>query len=304
MKLRVMVYGVGQMNMVATRLLTEKGVEIVGAINRPGPKIGKDLGLLSGIGKLNVPISDDPKTVLSKDADIVIVGVAGELPQMMPIYKQCLEAEKNVATIGESSSYSWRLYPEHTTDLDNLAKTAGVTITGTGAQDFGIVHLGVLLSGACHMIDKIIYRSFFDATHFGKETLAALSKSPSMYTTFWDNVASALNLTIINVEENIGSNGTKLNVTTDQGIEMIGEYTFTTEEENSSGIKEFKEWEIQGEPNLHVKINGLGSPVVTSAQTINRIPHIIQAPPGYVTIEKLPILKYLPGDISLWEDII
>ena len=304
MKLRAMVYGVGQMNMLVTRLLTEKGVEIVGAINRPGPKIGKDLGLLSGIGKLNVLISDKPKTVLSKDADIVIVGVAGELPRMLPIYKQCLEAEKNVATIGESSSYSWRLYPEHTTMLDNLAKEHGVTITGTGAQDFGIVHLGVLLSGACHKIDKIIYRSYFDATHFGKETLAALSKSPSMYTIFWDNVASALKLTIANVEENIGPNGTKLNVTTDQGIEMVGEYTFTTKEEHRRGKKEFKEWEIQGEPNLHVKVNGLGSPVVTSAQTVNRIHHIIQAPPGYVTIEKLPILKYLPGGISLWEDVI
>ncbi len=66
MKLRAMVYGVGQMNMLATRLLTEKGVEIVGAINRSGPKIGKDLGLLSGIDKLNVPISDNPKKVLSK----------------------------------------------------------------------------------------------------------------------------------------------------------------------------------------------------------------------------------------------
>jgi len=94
-----------------------------------------------------------------------------------------------------------------------------------------------------------------------------------------------LKLTIIDVKENIDDNGTQLNVTTEEGIEMIGEYKFTTE-------KEFKEWEIQGEPNLKVKVNGLGSPVVTSAQTINRIPHILQASPGYITIEKLPILKY------------
>ena len=56
MNLRAMVYGVGQMNMLATRLLAEKGVEVVGAINRSGPKIGKDLGLLSGVEKLNVII--------------------------------------------------------------------------------------------------------------------------------------------------------------------------------------------------------------------------------------------------------
>ena len=302
MRLRAMIYGVGQMNMLATRLLTEKGVESVGAINRSGKKIGNDLGLLSGVGKLGVPISDEPEKVLSNEADIVIVGVAGALPRMFPIYKKCLEAKINVATIGESSSYSWRLHPELTAELDSCAKEHGVTITGTGAQDFGIVHLGVSLSGACHKIEKIIYRSYFDATEFGKETLAALSESPSMYTTFWDNVASALNLTIVNIEEKIEINTTTLNVKTEEGVNFIGEYKFTTGEENRLEEGEFKEWEIHGEPTLHVKVNGLGSPVVTSAQTVNRIPHIIQAPAGYVTIEKLPILKYIPGAIDLPND--
>lgn len=284
--MKVILYGVGQMNMLATRLLKEKGIDIVGAINRPGPKIGKDLGLLAGIDCLNVPISDEPEKVLSKTADIVIVAVASELPIMFPIYKQCLEAGKNVATIGESSSFSWRLYPKLTAELDNIAKEHGVTITGTGAQDFGIVNLGILMSGACHRIDEIIYRSSFDSTNFGPETLATLKKSPSMYMTFWYNVASALNLNIIDVKETIDDSGTELDITTKEGIRMVGQYKLSVG-------KEFKSWEIRGEPNLNVKVDGLGSPVVTSAQTINRIPHIIQAPSGYVTIEKLPILKYL-----------
>ena len=92
---------------MATRLLSEKGIEIVGAINRPGSKINKDLGLISGIESLNIPISDDPKKVLSQEADIVIVAMVSDLSTMFPIYKQCLKAGKNVATIGESSSFSW-----------------------------------------------------------------------------------------------------------------------------------------------------------------------------------------------------
>lgn len=284
--MKVILYGVGQMNMLTTRLLKEKGINIVGAINRPGPKIGKDLGLLAGIDYLNVPISDEPEKILSKTADIVIVAVASELPIMFSIYKQCLEAGKNVVTIGESSSFSWRLYPELTAELDNIAKKYGVTITGTGAQDFGIVNLGILMSGVCHRIDEIIYRSSFDPTNFGPETFATLKKSPSMYVTFWDNVASALNLNIIDVKETIDNSGTELDITTKEGIRMFGQYKLSVE-------KEFKSWEIKGEPNLNVKVDGLGSPVVTSAQTINRIPHILQAPSGYVTIEKLPILKYI-----------
>ncbi len=282
---KVIIYGVGQMNMLATRLLSEKGIEIVGAINRPGSKINKDLGLISGIESLNIPISDDPKKVLSQEADIVIVAMVSDLSTMFPIYKQCLKAGKNVATIGESSSFSWRSHPKLTGELDSIAKEYGVTITGTGAQDFGIVHLGILMSGACHRIDEIIYHSCFDPTNFGEETLASLTKSPSIYITFWDNVASALNLNIIDVEETIDASGTKLDITTKEGIRMVGKYKLIAGEE-------FKAWEIRGEPNLSVNVSGLGSPVVTSAQTINRIPHILQAPPGYVTIEKLPILKY------------
>ncbi len=90
MKTKVILYGVGQMNMMAARLLTEKEIEIVGAINRSGPKVGKDLGLVSGINRLDVLISNNPNEVLSKEADVVIVAVGSDLPNMFPIYKECL----------------------------------------------------------------------------------------------------------------------------------------------------------------------------------------------------------------------
>lgn len=263
MKAKVILYGMGQMNKLAARLLTEKGIEIVGAIYR----------------------SDNPTEVLSKEADIVIVAVSSDLPTMFPIYKECLEAGKNVATIGESSSYSWRVHPKLTGELDSIARSKGVTLTGTGAQDFGIVHLGVLMSSACHKIDQIIYRNCFDPTLFGKETLATLTQSPSIYVTFWENVASALNLNIVDIDESINASQTILDIKTKEGIRMLGEYKLIVGEE-------FKAWEIKGQPNLSVKVDGLGSPVVTAAQTINRLSHIIEAPAGYITIEKLPMAKY------------
>jgi hypothetical protein len=47
-QIRAIVYGVGLSNRIATRLMVEKGVQVVGAVNRSGPKVGKDLGILTG----------------------------------------------------------------------------------------------------------------------------------------------------------------------------------------------------------------------------------------------------------------
>ena len=43
-RIKAIVYGVGAMNSVATRLMLEKGVDIVGALARSPEKVGRDLG--------------------------------------------------------------------------------------------------------------------------------------------------------------------------------------------------------------------------------------------------------------------
>ena len=47
-KIKAVVFGVGTMNSIITRMLLEKGVEIIGAISRSPAKVGKDLGELTG----------------------------------------------------------------------------------------------------------------------------------------------------------------------------------------------------------------------------------------------------------------
>ena len=42
-KIKAIIYGVGTMNSIITRMLLDKGVEIIGAISRSPSKAGKDL---------------------------------------------------------------------------------------------------------------------------------------------------------------------------------------------------------------------------------------------------------------------
>ena len=65
-RIKAVVYGVGAMNSVATRMMLEKGVDIVGALARSPEKVGRDLGDVAGLGfETGVRIEDDPDRVLS-----------------------------------------------------------------------------------------------------------------------------------------------------------------------------------------------------------------------------------------------
>ncbi len=325
--IRAIVYGVGSVNQLAVRLLGERGVQVVGAINRPGPKIGQDVGTLSGAGEpLGVPISDDVEATLSIAADIVLVAIYDDLERMMPIFHRCLDHGLNVISAGAHHSYPWLLSPIQTAELDDKARQQGVSIGGMGNQDFFMVNLGTLMSGVCQRVDRIVHRSLTDVNGFGPEVAeisfvgysqqAFEAKTdnlpPSIYTSFWHNVAADLELKVVRTSQTVqpviadspryckpfGRHiepgellGIRqhLHVSTEEGIELHGENEIrvgTPEEQ------EYKEWEIIGEPAFKVRATELNTALMTTTQYINRIPHVIAAPSGYVTLEQLPKLTY------------
>eukprot|EP00746_Dinoflagellata_sp_MGD_P042791 gnl/MRDRNA2_/MRDRNA2_20375_c0_seq1.p1 gnl/MRDRNA2_/MRDRNA2_20375_c0~~gnl/MRDRNA2_/MRDRNA2_20375_c0_seq1.p1 ORF type:complete len:379 (+),score=66.40 gnl/MRDRNA2_/MRDRNA2_20375_c0_seq1:76-1212(+) len=333
--LRVIVYGVGKCNLLAVRFMCERGIKVVGAITRPGPKVGKDLGELAGLAeKLGVIVSENPAMILGGvPADAVLVGVYDDLERMLPILNQCVEHKLNVISIGAHHSNAWRSHPEASAALDKLAKRFGVTVTGTGNQDFYMVNLGVALAGTCNRVDALIHRSLQDVNLFGPEVastqyvgqsrdafesfLSSGKVEPSIYTSFWDNVASDMGLTVKGIKQSVLpvlatepvhcvplareilpgellGNQTILEVETAEGVTMRGEYSFWICNAGSkTGEAPYKEWEIQGEPAAQkVRATNLDGLTSTVAQAVNRIPDVIAAPAGYVTLEKLPKLKF------------
>ena len=334
-QIRAIVYGVGLSNRIATRLMVEDGVQVVGAVNRSGQKIGKDLGILAGLGyPLGVPVSDDPEAVLSTRADIVHVAVCDDMERGFPIYKQCLEHGINVLTIGGFASYPWRISPELAQHLDKLAKTHGVTITGTGNQDFFMLNLGTLMSGVCHRLYRMTHRSLTDINKSGPEVakLAYVGESAdevdgsithqiqSIYAALWENVVAVLGLTVLEMTEtrepivadtefycdSLGhmiESGRiigvvhKVNVSTKEKLQLVGENTLRLCKE---GEEEFKEWLIEGEPDLAIRITRLDNAFTTVSQSVNRIPDVINAEPGYVTLEQLPKLTFRKNPLSAY----
>jgi 4-hydroxy-tetrahydrodipicolinate reductase len=74
MTLKLAIAGAGgRMGRVLTRIVTEtKGCEIAGGLEATGsPNIGIDMGVLAGLGPLNVSVSDDVEAVLLKVDGII-----------------------------------------------------------------------------------------------------------------------------------------------------------------------------------------------------------------------------------------
>src|SRR5512135_1064275 len=88
----------GRMGRVLLReILAAEGVELVGAIDRPGtPTLGQDAGLLAGTGPAGVMVGDDPVPLFA-DADAVLDFTA---PETTARYAALAAQGKTVHVVG------------------------------------------------------------------------------------------------------------------------------------------------------------------------------------------------------------
>ena len=333
-QIRAIVYGVGKVNQIATRLMLEKGIDIVGAVNRPGPKVGKDLGTLANLSPLGVPVLDNPEKVLSVPADLALVAVCDDMDRGYPIYRNCLRHRLNVVTVGSFMSYPWRSTPKRSHELDTLAKDNGVSLIATGNQDFFMVNLGLLMSGVCHNIRKIVHKSLGNINKYGPEVARLMGvgthpdiiddskarQHPNPYLPFWENVIDELDLEIKRIEQRsepvvagkkiyakvlghpiekgeVIGRRQHLEIRTVQGLRLVGKNTLRICEK---GEEEYKTWQVDGEPGMDIRATKLDTVFTTASQAVNRIPDAINAKPGYITLKKLPKLMYKSKPFSTY----
>ena len=330
-KIKAIVYGVGTLNKLITKFMLEKGIDIVGAIDINPEIVGKDLGEVAGLGcRLNVVIKDDADAVLSeREADIASVAIFSQMERMYPIFKKCIENSVNVITTGEQALYAWGIYPELASKLDKLAKKHGVTITAGGNMDNTRVNIFSLLTGVSHTIESITLRQQSDLRRSLPGVLKryAIGRTRDEYFDYAEKqggeptslrlaleaIIAELGLTIKKIEETAepaildedleletpgqvlkkGQNAGHTKIVefeTEQGIRLRGEQFFKIFKKGEGGS--LVECFIKGIPDIHLVIDRFDIRPSCCAQIVNRIPDVINSEPGYVTVEKLPKLKF------------
>jgi 4-hydroxy-tetrahydrodipicolinate reductase len=329
-RIKAVVYGVGAMNSIATRLMLEKGVDIVGALARSPEKVGRDLGDVAALGRdTGVIVEDDPERVLStRQADIAVISVASYMSDMYEHLRRCAEHSVNAVTISEEALYPWNTSPMQTAELDALARRNGVTITGTGHQDVYWVNLVSMVMATSHRLDTVTGKASWNVDDFGPEVakdqrvdttvedfdtwLAETARPPSFGKNTLGALVEDLGVTVTEqssttrpevATQPVPSSSLDLTVepgrvigftdvdtvATDQGITLTFEMTGRLYLEGEADIND---WTFTGEPELHLSNPAVPTGMTTVTQLVNRIPDVINAPPGFVTIEKLPRPRY------------
>ena len=242
--------------------------------------------------------------------------------------KKCIENGLNVISITEESFYPWRTSPEITTELDMLAKKHGVTVTGDGIQDIIWVSLPAVLTGASSTIESLKCQSVANSDDYGPvvaehffigETVESFKKKvreqeleESFIGIAMEVLISDLCLTIkekkssiepIIAEDEIYSSALDRiikkgevmgsahidEIITEEGIDFRGEEIFKVYKE---GETDTTKWFVKGYPDLFMELPKVPGRIATCTPTINRIPDVINSEPGYVTVEKLPKIKF------------
>ena len=330
--IRALMYGVGAVargQMV--RLMKEKGVEIVGAVSR-SRDVGRDLGQVCGLGRpLGVLISDDPLiAVAGRSIDIAVHAVTNSLAGSFDQIAVCVNNGINVLTIGTQAINPWGAAPDLAKALDRMARENKVTIAASGFQDVYWINMIIHLAGTSHTIESIQGTARFNINEFGPEVARSYfvgdavedfrrsigKNGPPANTLRYcaERICAAMDLTVQTVSEacepviaESDVECTSLSTTVPAGrligctgicdlktVEGVGLQVRYIRKCYQPGEKDINRWIIHGRPDITIENIDPPTAVATASTTVNRIPDVINAEPGFVTGDQLPQLRYRP----------
>tara|TARA_B110000503_G_C7142848_1_gene411666 strand:+ start:825 stop:1883 length:1059 start_codon:yes stop_codon:yes gene_type:complete len=323
---RVVLCGIGQYGGIVAKILLDIGYQIVGAYNRAGPKIGKDLGEVIGLEqKIGVIVEDAATADFSKSgADVGICTQSNSLRVDMASYTALMEAGINVISLSMQAYYPFGSDREAAEEIDICARRNNVTFTGSGIHDMTRIWSGIVTAGQCTHLESLYHESLTDAEGQGlpeqmypdyaigatveEYWKKGFDKYPlwPVYTATLEHVLTALGHIVIEKEVRIEPVVWKEDLdcpwleTVIPAGRVLGTRTIG-QVKTSTGIiaevrtegrvckkdeEDYTFWRVNGKPGAEMHIKRKHGGYTNAACLVNRIKDVIGAPSGIILVSE------------------
>lgn len=321
----IAVYGVGFVGKTLTRLALSKGWNIVAAYNRPGAKVGQDLGRVADLGKdIGVIVQDSAVADLAGcGADIALIAAGNTLASNFAAYEKFLGAGIDVLCHASESYMPRWCNAELAAKIDALAKQHGATFTGSGIWDMSRLWAGLIVAGPCAQISSLVHRSTTEIVRQGVQYLPlfGVGLDPDAFRQRFSKGVGPFNfyhLPAVAVLERLGCTVSGRRewiepIVWDEAIHSpeagkdfpagccVG-LQVCVDVESKEGIKvesridyrlfkrgevEEMRWKVHGKPGMEITVVREDSGLASASSLINRVPDVLAARPGIVEVMEL-----------------
>lgn len=169
-QIKVVQIGCGKMSKYIMKYIYDLGGEIVGAVDVNEMLIGQDISAVMECEDKHIIINDVSKLdeiLKEMKPDIAVITTCSLLNDLEESIRTCVVNKVNVITTCEECFYASNSNPSLFHELDVLAKTYGVTITGCGYQDVFWGNMVSVVAASSHNITKIKGSSSYNVEDYG-----------------------------------------------------------------------------------------------------------------------------------------
>ncbi len=165
-RINVLQVGLGAIGSQISKIILSKDrFHLIGAVDDDHEKKGKDLGLLLGLDKLKVSVSENFASILTtKKPQIAVVATTSSLEKIKPTLLELLTHKINIVSTCEELTFPWKTNPKIAKEIDDCAKEHGVSVLATGVNPgFLMDFFPMIMTGVCKEVEKIQVERIQDA---------------------------------------------------------------------------------------------------------------------------------------------
>jgi 4-hydroxy-tetrahydrodipicolinate reductase len=332
MSIRVLHVGLGPIGAaVARQAASRPGLRIVGGVDLDPAKAGRDLGDVIQLGRrLRLAVTTDVDAAIrATKPDIAVLCTSSTLKAVLPQFEAILERRVPIVTTTEEAAYPAPYNHRLAKRLDEAARKARVAVLGTGVNPgFTMDALPIALTAVCARVDRIEVRRVQDARirrlPFQQKIGAGLTAQQFRrkvddrsvrhvgFSESIQMIADAMRWKVDRITDSVAPKIADRAVRSDflkvaagqvcgviqEGIGSVkGEPRITLRLEAYLGAPEsYDSVLIEGSPRIYSKIEGgVHGDIATASMTINAIPAVIDAAPGFRTMRDMRLPSFFGG---------